>query len=192
MIQRDFSNLTGKILIATPFAMQGNVFYKSLIYMIRHGNEGSVGLIFNHPVQNINADYLFKKLDSGMHSSDLQLNLHLGGPVEMGRGFFLHTNERKEKNVLFHSTDANIAVSSSTNIVQDVASGDGPENSIFIIGYTGWNSKQLESEIESGLWLITEPDHDLVFSEDSQNKWSKALGIVGVSASEYIPSDIRC
>lgn len=191
-MQACFSNLTGKVLIATPFAMQGNVFYKSLIYVIRHCAEGSIGLIFNHPVKNTYAENLFKRLENDTKVADLKLNLHLGGPVEIERGFFLHTNELRTKDVLFNSKNANLAVSSSTNIVKDIANGSGPEDSIFIMGYTGWNPGGLESEIENGLWVVAEPDHDIVFSKDSSDKWNKALSSVGISASEFIPSDIRC
>ena len=101
MIKQDFSNLTGKILIASPFAMEGNVFHKSLIYVIKHTNEGSVGLIFNHPINNAPANTLFKKIDSKINTGDLNLDIHLGGPVEVERGFFLHTGEYN-KNLLFN------------------------------------------------------------------------------------------
>ena len=109
MIKQDFSNLTGKILIASPFAMQGNVFHKSLIYVIKHTDEGSVGLIFNHPINNASANSLFKKMDSKISTDDLRLDIHLGGPVEVERGFFLHTGEYN-KNILFDLRETNMMV----------------------------------------------------------------------------------
>jgi putative transcriptional regulator len=182
MIKQDFSNLTGKILIASPFAMEGNVFHKSLIYVIKHTNEGSVGLIFNHPINNAPANSLFKKIDSKINTGDLNLDIHLGGPVEVERGFFLHTSEYN-KNLLFNPAQSDLAVSSNAQILQDIADGTGPQNSIFIIGYTGWSAGQIEFELEHNLWLISEPNHDLIFLESPEDKWSKALATLGISST---------
>ena len=189
MIKQDFSNLTGKILIASPFAMQGNVFHKSLIYVIKHTDEGSVGLIFNHPINNASANSLFKKMDSKISTDDLRLDIHLGGPVEVERGFFLHTGEYN-KNILFDPSENNIAVSSNSQILQDIADGNGPNNSMFIIGYTGWSSGQLEFELENNLWLISEPNHDLIFLGKSEEKWSKALATLGISTSDFVDMNL--
>lgn len=187
MTKQDFSNLTGKILIASPFAMEGNVFHKSLIYVLKHTDEGSIGLIFNHTVNNAPANTLFDKID--VNTDELKLNVHLGGPVEVARGFFLHTGEYN-KNLLFNTQDSNLAVSSNSQILQDIADGTGPQNSLFIIGYTGWNAGQLEFELEHNLWLISEPDHDLIFQTDSQQKWSKALGKLGISTNDFVEQNL--
>ena len=192
MIEQDFSNLTGKVLIASPFAMEGNVFHKSLIYVVKHTNEGSIGLIFNHPINNAPANSLFKKLDSKIDAVDLELDIHLGGPIEVERGFFLHTSEYS-KNLLFDPSDRNLAVSSNAQILQDIANGIGPRNSLFIIGYTGWGLGQLEFELENNLWIISEPEHDLIFLKDSAQKWNKALGLLGISKHDFVvPSVSTC
>ncbi len=185
MIEQNFSNLTDKILIASPFAMEGNVFHKSLIYVVKHTNEGSIGLIFNRPVNNAPTNNLFEKLDGNIGAGDLKLDIHLGGPVEVKRGFFLHTGEYN-KNLLFDSSDKNLAVSSNAQILQDIANGTGPQNSLFIIGYTGWSSGQLEFELENNLWIISEPEHDLIFLKDSEQKWTKALGMLGISKHDFV------
>jgi len=189
MIKQDFSNLTGKILIASPFAMEGNVFHKSLIYVIKHTNEGSVGLIFNHPINNAPANTLFKKIDSKINTGDLNLDIHLGGPVEVERGFFLHTGEYN-KNLLFNPAESNLAVSSNAQILQDIADGTGPQNSIFIIGYTGWSAGQMEFELENNLWLISEPNNDLIFLESPENKWGKALATLGISTNDFVDMNL--
>lgn len=189
MIEQDFSNLTGKILIASPFAMEGNVFHKSLIYVIKHTSEGSVGLIFNHPVNNAPANTLFKKIDTNINTDNLNLDIHLGGPVEIERGFFLHTGEYT-KNLLFNPADSNLAVSSNSQILQDIADGTGPQKNIFIIGYTGWSAGQLEFELENNLWLIAEPNHDLIFEENPKDKWGKALATLGISTNDFVEMGI--
>lgn len=183
---QNFSDLTGKILIATPFTMEGNVFHKSLIYVAKHSPDGSIGLIFNRPVRSAPANNLFSKADSNFDFNNLELNIHIGGPVEVERGFFLHSSEY-DRNLLFNPNQGALAVSSNEQILQDIANGAGPKNSIFIVGYTGWGEGQLEFELENNLWIITEPDQELMFSESDCDKWTKALGAVGVSSDYFIP-----
>ncbi len=190
-MDQNFSDLTGKILIASPFAMEGNVFHKSLIYVIKHANEGSIGLIFNRPVRSALANNLFNKIDTNFNFDNLELNIHLGGPVEVERGFFLHSSEY-DKNLLFNPNQGELAVSSNVQILQDIATGIGPKNSIFIVGYTGWGSGQLDFELENNFWIIADPDKELIFSENDSDKWAKALNIVGVSSNDFIPFVATC
>jgi putative transcriptional regulator len=191
MTEHDFSNLTGKILIASPYSMAGDVFHKSMIYIIRHTEAGSLGLIVNHPINQSPANSLFKKIDPTMDFKDLNFEVHLGGPVETERGFFLHTNEYN-KDLLFSPTNEGLAVSSNLQIIKDISNGDGPKKSLFVIGYTGWISGQLEFELENNLWLISEPDIDLIFDNSSTDKWHKALSMIGVSKSDFIPKIATC
>ena len=171
--------------------MEGNVFHKSLIYVIKHTNEGSIGLIFNRPVRSALANNLFNKVDTNFNFDNLELNIHIGGPVEVERGFFLHSSEY-DKNLLFNPNQGELAVSSNVQILQDIATGIGPKNSIFIVGYTGWGSGQLDFELENNLWIIADPDKELIFSENDSDKWAKALNIVGVSSNDFIPFVATC
>jgi putative transcriptional regulator len=191
MIKQDFSNLTGKILIASPYTMEGNVFYQSIIYVIQHNKEGSVGLIINHPVNNSPVNNLFKKMDENIDFKNLNLEVHLGGPVEMERGFFLHTNEYS-KNLLFTPIEDGLAVSSNTQIIKDISNGTGPKKSLFIIGYTGWAADQMEFELENNLWIVAEPNLNLIFDEVADEKWPKALSTLGISKYDFNPEIARC
>ncbi len=191
MIGPNFSNLTGKILIATPFAMEGNIFHKSLIYVVKHTEEGSIGFIVNHPIQNAPAENMFKRIDASINISDMNLEINIGGPVEVERGFFMHSAEYN-KNLLFSTPECNLAISSNSEILRDISEGNGPERSMFIIGYTGWGPGQMEFELESNLWIIAEPDHDLIFSGDPTKKWPKALGMAGVSKGDFVPMMASC
>jgi putative transcriptional regulator len=191
MIKQDFSNLTGKILIASPYTMEGNVFYQSMIYVIQHNKEGSVGLIINHPVNNSPVNNLFKKMNESIDLKNLDLEVHLGGPVEIERGFFLHTNEYS-KNLLFSPIDDGLAVSSNTQIIKDISNGTGPKRSLFIIGYTGWAADQMEFELENNLWIVAEPNLDLIFDEAADAKWPKALSTLGISKYDFNPEIAHC
>ena len=192
MTGKDFSNLTGKVLIATPYAMKGNVFYKSLIYVLMHDDDCSIGFIFNHPLNKAPANKLFRQC-SGQSIDELDTNLviNLGGLINVERGFFLHTNEYAQS-VLFNAPESNLAVSSNVQILKDIINGTGPKNSLFIIGYTVWGAGQLESELENNLWLAAEPDHNLIFIDKSTEKWSKSLSMCGITQGDFAPVMAKC
>lgn len=197
MIKQSFSNLTGKILIASPYTMEGNVFHKSIIYVLQHnqkgsvGQDGSVGLIINHPLKDAPVESLFKKFDNAINLNNFNLDVHLGGPVEMERGFFLHTSDY-DKDLLFDLQNSELAISSNLQIIKDMSTGVGPKKSLFIIGYTGWGAGQLEFEIENNLWIVADPSLDLIFDEDMDNKWHRALSAIGVSTQDFIPEMALC
>jgi putative transcriptional regulator len=192
MANQNFSSLTGKILIARPFAMEGNVFHKSLIYVAKHTEEGAIGFIFNHPVKSALAKSLFNKIEDDFNIRNLELNIHIGGPVEVERGFFLHSGEY-DNNLLFKPEYIDqIAISSNVQILKDLSRGSGPRNSIFVVGYTGWGKNQLEFELEKNLWISAEPDHNLIFSENNTDKWLLALRMLGLSYNDFIPDYVRC
>ncbi|RTK92128.1 MAG: YqgE/AlgH family protein [Rickettsiales bacterium] len=190
MKDQNFSNLTGKILIASPFAMAGNVFHKSLIYVIKHTEEGSIGLIINRLINNTPAKNVFGKI-KGIDIQNLNLDIYIGGPVEVERGFFLHTSDYN-KNLLFHPDEGELAVSSNVEILKDIVNEKGPKNSIFTIGYTGWSKGELELELENNLWIITYSNLDLIFSKDNANKWSNSLSLLGISSNYFVPSNAIC
>lgn len=187
----NFSNLTGKVLMAMPYAMEGNIFHESMIYVIQHNTDGAVGLVFNRPMNSIPADELSKKISGSLTLPDLDMEVHIGGPMELERGFFLHTTDY-DKNLLFKSSDQTLAVSSNMAIVDDIKAGKGPKDAIFILGYTGWGKGQLEFEMENNLWVIDEADHDLIFSDNLSIKWSMGLSSLGINVNEFIPTVGNC
>lgn len=189
--KQEVSNMTGKVLIASPYAMEGNVFYKSLIYVVNHSAQGSIGLIFNHPVNNAPIGNIFQKVDSNVNFNNLDMNVHLGGPVEIERGFFLHTAEYN-KNVLYSKQSDGIAISSSTDILQDIANGQGPKQTMFIVGYTGWNPGQMEAEINDNLWIVSNPDRNLIFGKYIDDKWEFALNSLGIETAHFTPAPGHC
>lgn len=186
MKDQTFYNLSGKILIASPFVLFGDMFYKSVIYVLSHSAEGSVGIIVNHLVNHMAYKSIFKTSgDPDVASSEYVLPVYLGGPVEVDRGFLLHSDEYT-KNLLFTFKD-NLAVSSNTEILKDISQGSGPRNSIFVIGYTGWEAGQLEFEIENNFWVVSEYDHELIFSFENECKWKNALIRIGIDNSHFVP-----
>ncbi|WP_341757854.1 YqgE/AlgH family protein [Candidatus Tisiphia endosymbiont of Ditula angustiorana] len=176
-----FDNLSGKVLVATPYMLEG-IFNKSLVYMLSHTAEGAMGLIFNNLVNHIEIKSFFKISDDQV-DSNIMMPIYLGGPVEHERGFFLHSDDYNENLLLKFQN--HLAVSSNPKIPHDIASGHGPKNSLFIIGYTAWKAGQLETEIKENLWIITKCDKEFIFSDHPESKWHNALQNLGIKESHF-------
>lgn len=185
-MSQDFSNITGKILIASPYTMEGNVFHQSLIYVVQHDTDGAVGFIFNRLINSTPVSSLLRNVDPTLGLNLSNLEIHIGGPVEIERGFFLHSSEY-DKNILFKTNNSNLVVSSNLGILQDINNGKGPNLNMFIIGYTAWTSGQMEFELQHNLWIVSEPDNDLIFGNDHNSKWFKALAKLGIDSRDFIP-----
>lgn len=170
--------LDGQILIAMP-GMQDPRFARALVYMCAHSEEGAMGLIVNKCADDLVWTDLFEKLDISVKADLGPKPVHYGGPVETGRGFVLHTPD-------YHSGEATLTVDDATSmtttvdILQALAAGDGPGRAIVTLGYSGWAAGQLESELKMNGWLCCEPDADLIFGDDNDAKWDRALAKIGV------------
>lgn len=191
MIGKDFSNLTDKILIASPYTMEDNIFYQSTVYIVHHSDQGSIGFLVNRLIKNPPVNSLFKKAEFKLDLNILNLKIHIGGPLELERGFFLHSAEYN-KNLLFKLENSELAVSSNIEILKDITTGSGPKHSIFAIGYTGWGAGQLELEIQNNLWLLSELDYDIIFGDDHTTKWSNALAKLNIDDTGFIPYVASC
>ena len=193
MSKQVFHNLAGKVLIASPYSRFNDVFHKSLIYILSHNSDGAIGLIVNHLMSRMSLKSLFnaaKISDQDLFIQDSFLPVYLGGPVEIERGFFLHSSEYNT-NLLFQFHNG-LAVSSSGDILKDIAVDKGPKNCLFIVGYTGWIAGQLEVELKNNFWLASECSPELIFSETNDQKWHAALKRLGVDDAHFIADIGHC
>ena len=171
-------DLEGKMLIAMP-GMGDPRFDKSVIYMCAHTPDGALGLIVNKPTPELSFSKLLKQLDLDIDDPVRDIRVHFGGPVENGRGFVLHSAEYDSPaSTLKVSSD--FAMTATLDILEDMANGGGPRDAILTLGYAGWGPGQLEAEILQNGWLTCEAKRDIVFDEAIDDKWTAALGILGV------------
>lgn len=189
------NRLAGKFLIASPYYPGAEVFNKSLIYMVSHSHKGAMGLAVNNMVNKVTGDSLldlFHDTDS-KPEKDIVLPIYLGGPVEQERGFILHTMEKCEGQQLIKMDGQHgFGISSNIEILRDIVKGDGPKQSIFMLGYSGWSSGQLEEEIEKGMWLVADSSSDVIFSDEKQDKWGAALESIGIDKDSFNPNIGNC
>lgn len=177
--------LEGQLLLAMP-GMSDPRFDRSVIYICSHGEEGAMGLIINSPTENIDFPGLLDQLEV-KYNPDLLLRndipgkeviLHNGGPVEIGRGFILHSADYVQESTLIVSET--VALTATMDILSSIAEGHGPENFLVALGYTGWGKGQLEEEINRNSWLNIEADDELLFHTDMDLLWPRAMAKLGV------------
>ncbi len=172
------SNLCGKLLIAMP-DMGDPRFAHSVVYMCAHAEDGAMGLIVNKPQTEVRFSALLEQLEIERAPGARDIRVHFGGPVEMGRGFVLHTLDyRSETGTL--DVDADIGMTATLDVLEDLARGKGPETSILALGYAGWGPGQLEDEIAQNGWLTCDARADIIFGRANEHKWTAALKVLGI------------
>jgi putative transcriptional regulator len=173
--------LTGQLLVAMP-GMTDKRFDKAVIYMCVHSmEEGAMGLIINKPLPDISFGDILQNLNI-QPRSDIRTNIqvHRGGPVQTQLGFILHSADYQKSGTLL--VDSEIALSTTTEILKAIAEGNGPNRNLMALGYAGWDSRQLDDEIKRNAWLNVPADADLLFSNDYEKKWDKAIAKLGIAA----------
>ena len=172
--------LTGQLLVAMP-QMLDERFAKSVIYLCAHTEDGAMGLVVNKLLENIDFPDLLDQLDLSPAPGGDDIRVHFGGPVESGRGFVLHTSDYVQDATMV--IDDQIAMTATTDILRDIAEGDGPRNSLLALGYAGWGPGQLDTEIQANGWLSVAADDPLVFGTDPDTMWKGALAKMGIDVS---------
>ena len=171
-IAQESRHLTGQFLVAAP-EMGDPRFAYTVIYMINHSQEGAMGLVINRPVAQGPLSDLLKALGSESQPAKGTVTLHYGGPVQPERLFILHGSDYNTKDTTV--VGDGVALTADVEIVQAIANGKGPRQSLFIFGYAGWAPGQLEGEIESGAWFSIPTEPSMIFDSDAESKWDKAM-----------------
>lgn len=178
------AGIIGQFLIAMP-GMSDPRFDRSVIYVCSHSSSGAMGLIINKPVEDLTFAEVMHQLISDIasleaarpHISGDQIVYH-GGPVEQGRGLVLHSSDYKEETS--HEVGPGISLTSSIEVLKDIALGRGPKRAMLALGYAGWSSGQLEAEIAANGWLTCPASPDIVFDSDCKTKYDRALALLGI------------
>lgn len=176
-------DLTGQVLIAMP-AMQDPYFAKSVVLVCNHDEDGAMGIILNHALE-LTQNELFEQLQLDCDvPQEQQRPVFFGGPVQVERGFVLHSPATEFNTTLTLSNG--LGLTSSKDIIEAAARGEAPADRLIALGYTGWSAGQLETEIQDNAWLtlaVPAPEqlHKLVFKLASEDKLNWAMQQLGVN-----------
>ena len=177
--------LDGQLLIAMP-VMGDPRFERSVIYLCAHSSEGAMGIMVNRPAGSIDFPELLVQLNIIDKADQIKLpenaeamKVMRGGPVDTGRGFVLHSSDFFLANATL-PIDDQICLTATVDILKAIAKGNGPKHAILALGYAGWRPGQLEAEIQGNGWLHCDADAELVFGNDVDEKYARALRKIGI------------
>lgn len=175
MSDKDF--LRNHFLIAMP-AMGDPNFSRSVTLICEHNDDGALGLVINRPLELKLGDML---AHMKIEPADLRLAeepVMMGGPVQTERGFVLHGPPGGWDTTM--PVGEAIYVTSSRDILEALARGDGPEHAMVALGYAGWGAGQLEVEMKQNAWLSTPADNSILFQVPVGERWARAAQLLGV------------
>lgn len=138
-----------------------------------------MGIIINKPLEDMSFAGLLEHLKIPVAPEGRDIRVHLGGPVERGRGFVLHSPDWAVGRGTM-AVPGGFGMTATTDILEALAKGGGPSNALLALGYSGWGPGQLEAEIARNDWLTCDPAEGLVFGGDDRVKWSAALRGMGI------------
>ncbi|MGB2832732.1 MAG: YqgE/AlgH family protein [Methylotenera sp.] len=176
-------NLTGHFLIAMP-AMTDPFFAKSVTFICTHNQEGAMGVMINRPT-DLTYDTLFEKIKVELlNVAVADLPVLYGGPVQPERGFVLHETAAGEWDSTITIAE-NTALTTSKDILESVAIGNGPAKMLLTLGYAGWTPGQLEQEIKQNSWLSVQAKdvetlHKILYELDYDEKLNATMALLGV------------
>ena len=171
-------SIAGRLLVATPDLGDPN-FYHTIVYMVRHDRTGAMGLVINRRLGRGPIAKLLQSLGREVEiDGTVEIDVHYGGPVQPERGFMLHSPDYIGEDTVVLSSA--VALTSSLDILRAVAAGEGPQHSLFALGYAGWAPDQLEHELATGAWVVVDADETLLFDPQIDSKWQRALDLQGV------------
>ncbi|MGK0440865.1 MAG: putative transcriptional regulator [Pseudohongiellaceae bacterium] len=179
------TNLTGHFLIAMP-SLNDSAFGNTITYICEHNEQGAMGLVINHPLQ-LNLDDVFAHLNIEDITTAHTDHILAGGPVQTERGFVLH---EQQSNLQWEGTQTiadDICLTTSQDILTDIAHNKGPEHSLVALGYAGWGAGQLEEEIAQNAWLTTPADNDIIFRTPIERRASAAAAQLGIDLTLISP-----
>ncbi len=175
----DFTDLTGKLLIAMP-GMTDPRFSSAVVFLCAHSNDGAMGLMINRRSRGVHLSDILKQLSIDCDEGAGDMPVLSGGPVEEERGFVLHSPDY-ESAISTLQVASGLCMTATMDVMEDIAAGRGPEKAIVMLGYCGWGAGQLESELGLNAWLTCDAPNDLVFSQETDGKWQAALKTLGVT-----------
>ena len=158
----------GDLLIAEPSIIGDISFNRSIVLLADHNTEGSIGFIINKPLQYTISDLV--------PEVEAPFKVYNGGPVEQDNLYFIH----KVPNLIPESIEISLGIfwgGDFSKVAELIAAKEIKENDIrFFLGYSGWNSDQLETELKQNSWVVTENIYEKnIMDKDYESFWKEKM-----------------
>jgi putative transcriptional regulator len=171
------TSLTNHFLIAMPGLKDPN-FSRTVTYVCEHTEQGAMGIVINRPME-IRLGEVLEQLEIEPSRQDIaEAYLYLGGPVQTDRGFVIHSGPDEFDSTL--SVTPDIRVTTSRDVLEAIAQGEGPAKRLVALGYAGWGGGQLEEELSANAWLSGPADSDIIFNRAPSERWLAAAQLMGI------------
>lgn len=179
-------SLKGQFLVAMP-EMGDERFRDSVIYLVGHGDEGAMGLVVNHSLEDMRFADILEELKIGDKDDIIRLPEYVrdrevlrGGPVQRSRGFVLHSSDYFREGNSYSVTEE-ICLTATLDVLKAIAFKNSPSDALFALGYCGWSPGQLEGEIKRNGWLTVPFSRDLLFETPIERRYEAALSRLGIT-----------
>jgi putative transcriptional regulator len=175
-------SLKNHFLIAMP-SLTDPYFKKSVVYLCEHDQHGAMGFIINYPVK-LTVQELLSNAECIDHQPTPPINdpVFLGGPLDMERGFILHSPTKE--NVFSMPLNEDLMMSNSNAILCSLGTDKGPKQFMIALGYSSWDAGQLEDEINNNQWLTLHCENDIIFNTPIEQRWACSLQRLGIKPSQ--------
>ena len=153
-------------------------FAKTLTFICEHNDQGALGVVINRPI-DMNLQALLEQVSIRQDGDSLKaVPIHFGGPVQVDRGFVLHSPLGEWQSTLAVSPE--IGLTTSKDILQAVARGEGPGKLLVTLGYAGWAPGQLEHELAQNAWLTVKANPEVIFDIPAEERLPAAMQLLGI------------
>ena len=173
-------DLTHHFLIAMP-AMADPFFSNTLTYICEHSEQGALGLVVNRPI-DLTLEGLFEQLGIAFSNPALRgAPVMFGGPVQLDRGFVLHQPVGDWQSTM--AVNQEVGLTTSLDILQAMANGNGPNHALVTLGYSGWAPGQIEHELAQNAWLTVRASPNVMFDLPPEKRRPAAMQLLGIDFS---------
>ena len=177
-LKKIINSLKNHFLVAMP-GLNDEHFSGSVVYICEHNSDGAMGLIINQQL-DIPAKAVFDRLELEQKNNQGDELIFDGGPVQQDRGFILHSTSDQKWESTIH-IGGGVSLSTSKDILGDIALGGGPKDSLITLGYSSWEAGQLEREIKENTWLTIPADSSIIFNTHCAKRAHAAALSIGLN-----------
>lgn len=173
-------SLANHFLVAMP-GLADPSFARSVTYLCQYNHEGAMGIVINRPSEYRLRDVLAHMNMSTAIDSVGDMPVLLGGPVQPERGFVMHEPGFDWDSS--YTVSDEVCVTTSRDVLEAIAVGEGPRRVLVALGYAGWSAGQLESELRENAWLSVPAKADIFFVRPIEQRWEAAVALMGIQHS---------
>ena len=175
-VMEDPRYLTGQFLLAMP-GMSDPRFDHAVIAVCAHDAAGAIGIGLGATIEGLGLHDLLDQFDIA-HGAAENAPVHFGGPVEVRRGFVVHSTDWSGQDTI--EVAGRWSMSGTIDVLRAIADGSGPTRWVVALGYAGWGEGQLDGELARPGWINVRGDEALLYDTAPDARWGAAFAGAGV------------